>query len=81
MPEHSPLTSPTTDCYYFASHKTHAAIQTILGDYQGYLQSDAYICYELIAAASEKKIIGRCFLSFFRQPVPLLFWVVHVKRL
>ena len=46
------------DCYYFASHKTRENIQAILGDYQGYLQSDAYICYELITAASDNQLIG-----------------------
>jgi transposase len=61
------------DCYYFASHKTRAQIQTILGDFHGYLQSDAYICYELITAASENKIIGvGCWAHARRKFEPLV---------
>ena len=41
-------------CFAFASHKTEENVRRIVGSYEGYLQSDAYICYELIAAASEK---------------------------
>lgn len=39
-------------CYYFASHKTRDNIQAMLQGFHGVLQSDAYICYELIAEAS-----------------------------
>lgn len=61
------------NCYYFASHKTRENIQTILGDYQGYLQSDAYICYELIAAASENNILGvGCWAHARRKFEPLV---------
>ena len=61
------------DCYYFASHKTRENIQAILGDYQGYLQSDAYICYELITAASENKLIGvGCWAHARRKFEPLV---------
>jgi hypothetical protein len=61
------------DCYYFASHKTRENIQAILGNYQGYLQSDAYICYELITAASENKLIGvACWAHARRKFEPLL---------
>ena len=61
------------DTYYFASHKTRENIQAILGDYQGYLQSDAYICYELITAASENKIIGvGCWAHARRKFEPLI---------
>lgn len=61
------------DCYFFASHKTRENIQRILGDYRGYLQSDAYICYELIAAASENKIIAvGCWAHARRKFEPLV---------
>lgn len=61
------------DCYYFASHKTRENIQAILGDFQGYLQSDAYICYELITAASENKLIGvGCWAHARRKFEPLI---------
>lgn len=61
------------DCYYFASHKTRENIQNILGNYQGYLQSDAYICYELITAASENRLIGvGCWAHARRKLEPLI---------
>jgi len=61
------------DCYYFASHKTRENIQTILGDYRGYLQSDAYICYELITAASDNQLIAvGCWAHARRKFEPLL---------
>ena len=61
------------DCFYFASHKTRENIQAILGDYQGYLQSDAYICYELITAASDNQLIGvGCWAHARRKFEPLV---------
>ncbi len=61
------------DCYYFASHKTRENIQAILGDYQGYLQSDAYICYELITAASGNRLIAvGCWAHARRKFEPLI---------
>lgn len=61
------------DCYYFASHKTRENIQAILGDYRGYLQSDAYICYELITAASENQLIAvGCWAHARRKFEPLI---------
>jgi transposase len=61
------------DCYYFASRKTRENIQAILGNYQGYLQSDAYICYELITAASENKLVGvGCWAHGRRKFEPLI---------
>ncbi|HUG70471.1 MAG TPA: IS66 family transposase [Pirellulaceae bacterium] len=61
------------DCYHFATHKTRKNIQAILGDYQGYLQSDAYICYELITAASGNRLIGvGCWAHARRKFEPLI---------
>jgi transposase len=45
-------------CFHFASHKDEENVRRIVGDYQGYLQSDAYICYELVTAASTNCILG-----------------------
>jgi len=42
--------------YYFAPHKTRANIEPMLRGFQGTLQSDAYICYELITGASLDRI-------------------------
>ena len=61
------------NCYYFASHKTRENIESILGNYQGYLQSDAYICYELITAASKDKIVAvGCWAHARRKFEPLV---------
>ena len=58
---------------FFASHKTRENIEAILGDYHGYLQSDAYICYELITAASENRLIGvGCWAHARRKFEPLV---------
>lgn len=38
-------------CFDFASRKTEKNVRRIVGDYHGYLQSDAYICYELVSAS------------------------------
>lgn len=65
-------------CYYFASHKTHENTQTILKDYRGYLQSDAYICYELIAEASENGITSvACWAHGRRKFEPLIVTAPH----
>lgn len=42
--------------YYFADHKTRENIELMLAGFQGVLQSDAYICYELITGASLDRI-------------------------
>ena len=44
--------------FAFASHKDEENVRRIAGTYEGYLQSDAYICYELIVAASANRIIA-----------------------
>ena len=60
-------------CFSFASHKDEENVRRIVGDYEGYLQSDAYICYELIAAASEQRIIPvGCWAHARRKFEPLI---------
>ncbi len=44
-------------CFDFAAHKDEPNVRRIVGSYQGFLQSDAYICYELIVQASGQAII------------------------
>ena len=44
--------------FAFAAHKDEENVRRIVGSYEGYLQSDAYICYELIASASENRILA-----------------------
>jgi hypothetical protein len=59
-------------CFAFASHKNEENVRRIVGSYEGYLQSDAYICYELIAAASENRIMAvGCWAHARRKFEPL----------
>ena len=60
-------------CFAFASHKDEENVRRIVGDYEGYLQSDAYICYELIAAASGRRILAvGCWAHARRKFEPLI---------
>jgi transposase len=59
--------------FTFASHKNEENVRRIVGTYEGYLQSDAYICYELIAAASENRIVAvGCWAHARRKFEPLI---------
>lgn len=59
--------------YYFADHKTRGNIEQMLTGFQGILQSDAYICYELITAASLDQIKpAACWVHGRRKFEPLL---------
>ncbi len=59
--------------FAFAAHKTEENVRRIVGDYEGYLQSDAYICYELVAAASENRILAvACWAHARRKFEPLI---------
>ena len=59
--------------FAFASHKNEENVRRIVGNYEGYLQSDAYICYELIAAASGSRIIAvGCWAHARRKFEPLI---------
>jgi transposase len=60
-------------CFAFASHKNEENVRRIVGSYAGYLQSDAYICYELITAASGDRIIAvGCWAHARRKFEPLI---------
>ena len=60
-------------CFDFASHKDEINVRRIVGSYQGYLQSDAYICYELIVQASGQAIIPvGCWAHARRKFEPLV---------
>ncbi len=66
--------------YYFASHKTRENIEAMLAGFQGVLQSDAYICYELITAASLDRIQpAACWAHGRRKFEPLLVAGKHPK--
>jgi transposase len=59
--------------FYFASRKTAENVRRIVGDYRGYLQSDAYICYELITAVAANGILGvGCWAHARRKFEPLI---------
>jgi transposase len=59
--------------FHFASHKTAENVRRIVGDYRGYLQSDAYICYELITAVPSNGILGvGCWAHARRKFEPLI---------
>jgi transposase len=59
--------------FAFAAHKTEENVRRIVGNYQGYLQSDAYICYELIAAAAGSRIVAvGCWAHARRKFEPLI---------
>ncbi len=60
-------------CFSFAAHKNEENVRCIVGNYEGYLQSDAYICYELIAAAAAGRIIAvGCWAHARRKFEPLI---------
>lgn len=59
--------------FAFASHKDQQNVRRIVASYEGYLQSDAYICYERIAAASGNRIIAvGCWAHARRKFEPLI---------
>lgn len=59
--------------YYFADRKTRVNIEAMLSGFEGVLQSDAYICYELITAASMDHIQpAACWSHGRRKFEPLL---------
>lgn len=64
--------------FHFASHKTAKNVRRIVGDYRGYLQSDAYICYELITAVPSNGILAvGCWTHARRKFEPLIQAVPH----
>jgi transposase len=64
--------------YYFAPHKARANIEPMLTGFQGTLQSDAYICYELITGASLDRIKpAACWAHGRRKFEPLIADGLH----
>ncbi len=60
-------------CFDFAAHKSEENVRRIVGVYQGYLQSDAYICYELVAASRPNTILPvACWAHGRRKFEPLV---------
>jgi transposase len=55
------------DCFYFTLNRTRAGPEHFLAGFQGYLQSDAYICYERIALAREGILKVACWAHARRK--------------
>jgi hypothetical protein len=64
-------------CFHFASHKTEVEVRRIVGDFRGCLQSDAYICYELIRAAGGPILGAGCWAHARRKFEPLVLEGPH----
>ncbi len=48
------------DCFYFTVDRARAGPEAFLSGFRGYLQSDAYVCYERIALRSEAILKVAC---------------------
>lgn len=60
-------------CFEYASRKTEVNVRRIVGDFCGVLQSDAYICYSLVAASRSADIIPvGCWAHARRKFEPLV---------
>jgi transposase len=55
------------DCFYFTLSRARAGPANFLVGFQGYLQSDAYICYERIALAREGILNVACWAHARRK--------------
>lgn len=59
--------------YHFAPYKTRQNMEPLLRGFRGTLQSDAYVCYELIAQASDDTIVpATCWAHARRKFEPLV---------
>ena len=60
-------------CFEYASQKNQANVRRIVGDYHGTMQTDAYICYELVVEASDSQITpAGCWAHGRRKFEPLV---------
>lgn len=55
------------DCFYFRADRARAGPEELLSSFQGYLQSDAYICYERIALSHEEIVKVACWAHARRK--------------
>ena len=55
------------DCFYFTVDRARAGPAEFLSGFRGYLQSDAYICYEQIALSSEEILKVGCWAHARRK--------------
>ena len=55
------------DCFYFTVDRSRDGPEQFLSGYRGYLQSDAYICYELISDANREILKVGCWAHARRK--------------
>lgn len=55
------------DCFYFTADRSRAGPDAFLSNYRGYLQSDAYICYELLSAENREILQVGCWAHARRK--------------
>lgn len=55
------------DCFYFTEDRTRTGPESFLSGFRGYLQSDAYVCYERIALSSEAILKVGCWAHARRK--------------
>jgi transposase len=67
------------DCFYFTINRSRDGPEQFLSDYRGYLQSDAYICYELITQANEAVLRVGCWAHARRKFEELNFAAPSVR--
>lgn len=67
------------DCFYFTVDRARAGPQAFLSGFRGYLQSDAYICYERIALSSAEILKVGCWAHARRKFEELHFMAASVR--
>ena len=55
------------DCFYFTVDRAGAGPEAFLSGFRGYLQSDAYVCYERIALSSDEILKVGCWAHARRK--------------
>ena len=55
------------DCFYFTTSRSRDGPASFLSGYRGYLQSDAYVCYESISKANAKILDVGCWAHARRK--------------
>lgn len=55
------------DCFYFTVNRSRDGPDKFLSGYRGYLQSDAYICYELLSSENQEILQVACWAHARRK--------------
>jgi transposase len=67
------------DCFYFTVDRARAGPEAFLSGFRGYLQSDAYVCYERIALESEEILKVGCWAHARRKFEEVHFTAASVR--